>query len=58
MIFSRRGELDLPLLPTETRRRPRTSGDEFSLKRAAQRLEQEYIRKALDRTDGNRTRAA
>jgi two-component system response regulator AtoC len=58
MIFSRRGELDLPLLPTETRRQPRTSGDEFSLKRAAQRLEQEYIRKALDRTDGNRTRAA
>jgi two-component system response regulator AtoC len=58
MIFSRRGELDLPLLPTETRRQPRTSSDEFSLKRAAQRLEQEYIRKALDRTDGNRTRAA
>jgi two-component system response regulator AtoC len=58
MIFSRRGELDLPLLPTETRRQPRTSSDEFSLKRAARRLEKEYIRKALDRTDGNRTQAA
>lgn len=58
MIFSRRGELELPLLPTETRRQPRSSDEEFSLKRASRRLEKEYIRKALSQTNGNRTQAA
>ncbi|MHC1698478.1 MAG: sigma-54-dependent transcriptional regulator [Geobacteraceae bacterium] len=32
--------------------------DEFSLKRASEMLEREYIRKALEKTGGNRTHAA
>lgn len=58
MIFSRRGELDLPPLPSEDRQYPRTEDEDFSLKRATRRLEQEYIRKALNKTGGNRTQAA
>lgn len=58
LIFSRRGELDLPLLPTENRRQQRNSIDNFSLKLATSRLEREYIDKALAETNGNRTKAA
>jgi two-component system response regulator AtoC len=58
MIFSHRGELDLPLLSTDNRSKSRTSTDGFSLKLASCRLEREYIGKALAETDGNRTQAA
>lgn len=58
LIFSHGESLELPPL----RLRPTLSDDsnleDYSLKIAAQRLEQEYIRKALAKTEGNRTQAA
>jgi two-component system response regulator AtoC len=58
LIFSHGDILDLP--PLRTLERP--SGDfdskNFSLKVAMRRLEKEYIRKALNKTEGNRTQAA
>jgi two-component system response regulator AtoC len=57
MIFCREDRIELSCLPWEFRRQSR--GDEdFSLKAATERLEREYIRKALDATGGNRTQAA
>lgn len=58
MIFCRGERIDLDSLPWEVRRRHREETDDFSLKKAAERLEREYIRKALAATGGNRTRAA
>ncbi len=57
LIFSHGDKLELPPLRL---RQPATDDNlqEYSLKLAAQRLEQEYIRKALAKTDGNRTQAA
>ncbi len=58
MIFCRGDVLDLDALPGEMRRQDRSSQKDFSLKKAALRLEKEYIRKALTATGGNRTQAA
>ncbi len=58
MIFCRGAELALGSLPWEVRRREREGRDDLSLKKASLRLEQEFIRKALAATGGNRTQAA
>lgn len=58
MIFCRGDQIDMTCLPWEFRRRDRDEGQGYSLKQAIDRLEQEYIRKALDATGGNRTQAA
>jgi two-component system response regulator AtoC len=58
LIFCRGDRIDISSLPWEVRRREREGSDDLSLKKASERLEQEYIRKALGATGGNRTRAA
>ena len=58
MIFSPRGELVVTALPEEARRHPRAVEGDFSLKKAARRMEIEYITKTLQQTGGNRTQAA
>jgi two-component system response regulator AtoC len=58
MIFCRGDVLDLETLPGEIRRKNRDAQQDFSLKQAALRLEKEYINKALEATEGNRTQAA
>jgi len=58
MIFCRDDELRPESLPPEVRRESRENLNDLSLKQATQRLEREYIIKALAETDGNRTRAA
>jgi two-component system response regulator AtoC len=58
MIFCRGDKIDKASLPWEIRRGNRREQDEYSLKQAVARLEQEYIRKALAATDDNRTQAA
>jgi len=58
VIFCRDDVIDVDHLPWEFRRRNRESSDALSLKEANERLEKEYIRKALAATDGNRTQAA
>ncbi|PLY12711.1 MAG: hypothetical protein C0624_00460 [Desulfuromonas sp.] len=58
LIFCRDKRLGVNDLPWEVRREPREASDNLSLKKAAVRLEKEYIRKALAATGGNRTRAA
>jgi len=58
LIFSRGDELDLPALPGDERRYPRTVDGDYSLKKATRRLEEEYLRKALRKSKGNRTQAA
>jgi two-component system response regulator AtoC len=59
MIFNRDAILELPPLPKAERRYlPEGTDDELSLKIAARRLEEDYIRRALIHTDGNRTQAA
>jgi two-component system response regulator AtoC len=58
MIFCRGDVLDLETLPGEIRRKNRDAQQDFSLKQAALRLEKEYINKALEVTEGNRTQAA
>ncbi|WP_029913419.1 sigma-54-dependent transcriptional regulator [Pelobacter seleniigenes] len=58
LIFSHGEQLDLPALRM---RQPPPGGfdaEEYSLKVATRRLEEEYIRKALKKTDRNRTQAA
>ncbi len=57
LIFSTEGRIEMSALPWERRRRRREE-DDFSLKTATSRLEQEFIRKALDHSGGNRTQAA
>ncbi len=58
IIFCREEQIDVAHMPWEFRRRGRNSEDGLSLKEANERLEKEYIRKALAATDGNRTQAA
>ena len=58
IIFCREEQIDVAHMPWEFRRRGRDSEDGLSLKEANERLEKEYIRKALAATDGNRTQAA
>lgn len=58
LIFSPGESLELP--PLRTRQPPpgQFNPEEYSLKLATRRLEEEYIRKALSKTAGNRTKAA
>lgn len=58
LIFSPAELLELPPLRLRQTVTDDSNLDDFSLKIAAQRLEKEYIRKALAKTDGNRTQAA
>jgi len=58
LIFSHGETLELPPLRMRNPLSQDSSPEEFSLKIAAQRLEKEYIRKALAKTNGNRTQAA
>jgi len=58
MIFCRGPRISLAALPWEVRRTPREPQDAFSLKQAVERMEREYLRKALAATGGNRTQAA
>lgn len=58
MIFNRGEIIKNADLPGEVHRRERGEGEEFSLKSAVSRVEQEYIRKALAATGGNQTQAA
>jgi two-component system response regulator AtoC len=58
IIFCREKEIDVEQMPWEFRRRERDTEEGFSLKEASERLEKDYIRKALTATRGNRTQAA
>lgn len=58
MIFQRGPTLEIDNLAGESLRRTSRSDQEFSLKESVQRLEHEYILKALKATEGNRTQAA
>ncbi len=58
MIFCRGEVIDLGRLPWEVRRKSRGEAEDYSLKKAVERMEREYIRKALAATQGNRTQAA
>lgn len=58
IIFCREDVIDVEQMPWEFRRKARDTDDGLSLKEASERLEKEYIRKALTATGGNRTQAA
>ena len=58
MIYCRGERIGRDDLPWEVRRSKRDAPDGLSLKKAMERLEREYIRKALIATGGNRTQAA
>jgi len=58
LIFSPGETLELPPLRIRQAAPGEFNPDEYSLKIASQRLEEEYIRKALVKTEGNRTQAA
>ncbi len=58
LIFSHGETLELPPLRTRQARPDQFDPEEYSLKIATRRLEEEYIRKALKKTEGNRTQAA
>ena len=58
LIFSHGDHLELPPLRTRQASPGEFNPEEYSLKIASRRLEEEYIRKALAKTDGNRTQAA
>jgi two-component system response regulator AtoC len=58
LIFSHGETLDLPPLRTRQASPVGFHREDYSLKIASRRLEEEYIRKALAKTDGNRTQAA
>ena len=58
LIFCRSPRIGLKDLPWEVRRRNRDQLDDLSLKKAIERMEREFIQRALARTDGNRTHAA
>jgi len=58
LIFSPGDTLELPPLRIRQSAPGEFNPDEYSLKIASRRLEEEYIRKALVKTDGNRTQAA
>ena len=57
LIFSPGETLELPPLRTRQSVPGQFDPDEYSLKIASRRLEEEYIRKALLKTKGNRTQA-
>ncbi len=63
MIFMQGDRLDLNDLPSEVKESKENEklcfdGSELSIKRSSRVLEKELIRKALQKTNGNRTRAA
>ncbi len=58
LIFSPGDTLELPPLRIRQSAPGEFNPDEYSLKIASRRLEEEYIRKALAKTEGNRTQAA
>ncbi len=58
IIFCRSPRIDIEDLPWQDRRAQRRDEDAFSLKVATERLEREFIRKAMARTGGNKTQAA
>ncbi len=58
LIFSHGERLELPPLRIRQAAPGHFNPEEYSLKIASRRLEEEYIRKALAKTDGNRTQAA
>ncbi len=58
LIFCEGNTIRRETLPFDRRRVDRDEAEDFSLKRASDRLEREYIKKALKATGGNRTRAA
>jgi two-component system response regulator AtoC len=58
IIFSPAGEINLSLLPTERRDNLRNGNSDLSLKKTVKRIEKDYIERALEKTDGNRTKAA
>ncbi len=58
LIFSYGDPLTLPPLRQRQPAAGQFNPDEYSLKVASRRLEEEYIRKALAKTAGNRTQAA
>ncbi|MCF6266528.1 MAG: sigma-54-dependent Fis family transcriptional regulator, partial [Desulfuromusa sp.] len=58
LIFSPGDTLELPPLRIRQPAPGEFNPDEYSLKIASRRLEEEYIRKALLKTNGNRTQAA
>ena len=58
MIFLQGKEITSEALPWELRRENRSQQNDFSLKEAIRRMEKEYIRKALNATNGNKTMAA
>ncbi|HKL49384.1 MAG TPA: sigma-54 dependent transcriptional regulator [Desulfuromonadales bacterium] len=58
LIFCRDDRIDLETLPPDVRRRNRGLDSDLSLKKASERMEREYIEKALAATGGNRTHAA
>lgn len=58
LIFSHGETLELPPLRTRQAAPGHFNPEEYSLKIASRRLEEEYIRKALVKTEGNRTQAA
>lgn len=58
MLFNREAVLELPPLPKADRRGQETDIGDLSLKKAARELEERYICRALERTEGNRTQAA
>ncbi len=58
LIFSSGETLELPPLRIRQSAPGQFNPNEYSLKVASRRLEEEYIRKALNKTKGNRTQAA
>ena len=58
MIFCRGARIAESDLPWETRRDDRRQDPSLDLKSAVERMEKEYIRKALEKAGGNRTGAA
>ena len=58
IIFSRPGEINFTHLPSERREAPRDDSVDLSLKDTIKRIEKDYILRALQRTEGNRTKAA
>lgn len=58
IIFSRPGEINFTHLPSERRDALRDDNIDLSLKNTVKRIEMDYIDRALQRTGGNRTKAA
>jgi two-component system response regulator AtoC len=64
LVLCDRDQIGVECLPdtllkgTSCSNAPESTDDGLSLKRAAERLEREYIRKALEKTGGNRTQAS